>query len=137
MRAITLHQPWASLWLTDAKIHETRTWPTRHRGSLAVHAGLRPMREREISHSLHCLCQDYLGPNYLKNLVTGAVVGVVELIDCVSSNGFVPDPHDLLCGDFSPNRWLWRRGKFVRFETPIDYRGRQGLWTFAATDIHW
>jgi hypothetical protein len=38
MRALTLHQPWASLVALGAKAIETRSWPTSHRGPLAIHA---------------------------------------------------------------------------------------------------
>jgi hypothetical protein len=41
MKAISLWQPWASLWVSGRKIHETRSWRTRHRGWLAVHAARR------------------------------------------------------------------------------------------------
>jgi hypothetical protein len=32
MKALTLHQPWATLVALGAKQIETRSWPTRHRG---------------------------------------------------------------------------------------------------------
>lgn len=41
MRAITLWEPWATLWAGGKKVHETRSWPTKHRGLLAVHAAAR------------------------------------------------------------------------------------------------
>src|SRR5438093_913975 len=39
MRAITLYEPWASLWVMGEKIHETRSWPLNGLGWIAVHAG--------------------------------------------------------------------------------------------------
>lgn len=39
MKALTLHQPWASLIAVGAKTIETRSWSTSHRGALAIHAG--------------------------------------------------------------------------------------------------
>lgn len=42
MKAITLHQPWASLVVVGAKTVETRSWATSYRGPLVVHAGKRP-----------------------------------------------------------------------------------------------
>lgn len=132
MKAITLWQPWASLWLTGAKIHETRNWSTQYRGALAVHAALRAIREVEISQELHMICQDYLGPQYVRRLATGAVLGVVELVDCVTTNGFIPiSRQDIVCGDFSADRWAWRRGAVIqKFARPIDSRGRQRLWNW-------
>lgn len=39
MKALTLHQPWASLIALGVKTVETRSWSTRYRGPLAIHAG--------------------------------------------------------------------------------------------------
>lgn len=38
MKALTLWQPWASLVALGAKTIETRSWSTRYRGPLAIHA---------------------------------------------------------------------------------------------------
>lgn len=40
MKAITLHQPWASLVAEGVKTIETRSWSTKYRGPLVIHAGL-------------------------------------------------------------------------------------------------
>lgn len=39
MKALTLHQPWASLIAVGVKTIETRSWATKYRGPLAIHAG--------------------------------------------------------------------------------------------------
>lgn len=38
MKAITIWQPWASLIACGAKRYETRSWPTKYRGPIAIHA---------------------------------------------------------------------------------------------------
>lgn len=38
MKAITLHQPWASLVVFAHKKIETRSWATKHEGWLGIHA---------------------------------------------------------------------------------------------------
>jgi hypothetical protein len=38
MKAITIWQPWASLLAIGAKKYETRSWPTKYRGTIAIHA---------------------------------------------------------------------------------------------------
>lgn len=42
MKALTLHQPWATLVAYGIKTIETRSWSTRHRGPLAIHAAVTP-----------------------------------------------------------------------------------------------
>lgn len=41
MKALTLHQPWATLVALGIKTVETRSWYTPYRGPLAIHAGLK------------------------------------------------------------------------------------------------
>lgn len=46
MKALTLHQPWASLVACGRKKHETRSWPppsTSIGTEIAIHAGKKPM----------------------------------------------------------------------------------------------
>lgn len=45
MKVLSLHQPWASLVACGYKRIETRSWSTRHRGPLAIHATRQPPRE--------------------------------------------------------------------------------------------
>lgn len=49
MKAITLHQPWASLIALGVKTIETRAWSTNYRGPLAIHAAktTKPWRNLE------------------------------------------------------------------------------------------
>jgi hypothetical protein len=39
MKAITILQPWASLIACNAKQIEIRSWATKYRGEIAIHAG--------------------------------------------------------------------------------------------------
>lgn len=41
MKALTIRQPWASLIAEGVKTIETRSWATKHRGPLAIHASKR------------------------------------------------------------------------------------------------
>lgn len=48
LKMLTLHQPWASLIAVGAKSIETRSWSTRYRGPIAIHAGLSPAAMKDI-----------------------------------------------------------------------------------------
>jgi hypothetical protein len=39
MKALTILEPWASIIACGAKQIETRSWSTKYRGSIAIHAG--------------------------------------------------------------------------------------------------
>ena len=93
MKAITLTQPWATLVAIGAKQIETRSWATRYRGPLAIHAaaGLGPVGGRRGL--VRVLCgspfQNTLGPIYgygvmnIDAMPRGAIVARCELVDCV------------------------------------------------------
>lgn len=135
MRAISLWQPWASLWCSPRKIHETRHWSTDYRGWLAVHAAKR--FEKNHPPELASVLRAQFGEKWFKTLPTGAVIGVVRLTGCMPTDQ-VPERYDgakgtrtyrenLLCGDFSPGRFAWERGGFHLFEKPVPFRGLQGF----------
>lgn len=129
MKAISLWQPWASLWLSPRKVHETRHWPTDHRGPLCVHAAKRLVTD--CGEELDEICISEFGALWRRTLPRGALLGTVDLIDCLPTNArpmFMPmNGDDLACGDFSADRYGWRRDSFSLFDKPIPYIGRQGF----------
>lgn len=133
MKAISLWQPWASLWLSPRKVHETRHWYTRHRGPLVVHAAKKFIKD--LDGPLRAILDDEFGGHWAMDLPTGALLGVVELVACKETSlgptqaSIAADPDDLNCGDFSPQRFAWQRSTYTLFKAPVPYIGRQGLFS--------
>jgi activating signal cointegrator 1 len=132
MRAISLWQPWASLWCSDRKVHETRHWPTAHRGWLAVHAAKRFEKDFD-GDPLQDILGDEFGPQWGLELPTGAIVGVVKVVACKPTvtlfKNAAANDDDLACGDFSEGRFAWEREEFSVLPQPIPYRGQQGMFS--------
>ena len=75
MKALSIRQPWVDLLVEGSRTVEIRTWATRHRGPLLLHAsGSYGIPEREASARLGRGRPD---PSRL-----GAIVGIAELVDC-------------------------------------------------------
>jgi hypothetical protein len=75
MKALSIRHPWVDLILAGTKTIEIRTWATRYRGPLLLHASSAyGISERETAARLRLPAPD---PATL-----GAVVGVAELVDC-------------------------------------------------------
>ena len=128
VKVITLWQPWASLWLTTRKVHETRHWRTNYRGELAVHAAKREC-DYAVDAGLEDVCIQEFGSRWRDHLPRGKIIGVVQLIDCYSSNDRFPlDNSDRICGNFRPDRWLWKRGQFLKLARPFPIVGKQRIW---------
>lgn len=126
MKALTIREPWASLLAVGAKRVETRGWPTRHRGPLAIHAGRRWTRGEQDA-------WDDLGWISLRGRrpARGCVVAVAQLVACermtpelIAEQGRL----ELSYGLWEPGRWAWRLEGVVALPEPIAVRGRQGLW---------
>jgi activating signal cointegrator 1 len=129
MKALSLWQPWASLWCSKRKVHETRRWRCRHRGWLLVHAAKR--FEKGLDDPLRLILDDEFGPCWAMDLPTGALIGMVNVVDCQPtqspSGDAAASDDDRECGDFSPGRFAWKRDEFRLFDQPIPYRGARGI----------
>src|SRR4051794_40815165 len=127
MKALSIHQPWAWAILHAGKAVENRSWPTRHRGPLLVHASRsRASYERETLADWPALYGVTL-PS-VESLAFGALVGTMTVTDCVRADpqrpafvpGVGPDP-------WAEGPWLWLLAEPVAFAAPVAYRGAQQL----------
>lgn len=136
MKALSLHQPWASLVAARAKRLETRGWGTSYRGELAIQAGKRwdrqqralalstPFREALAQH-LGCEPGQLL--HRLDELPRGSVVAVAVLVNVVRTDHLgVPEPERSF-GDFSPGRFAWVLEAIYPVAPAVPCRGYQGL----------
>ena len=75
--AISLKQPWAALVVAGLKTIEVRTWPTKRRGPILIHAS-KTIDERPEGW-LHIATPE------LKRTAAllGGIVGAVDLTDCI------------------------------------------------------
>lgn len=116
LRALSLKQPWAWLVVNGYKEIENRNWQTHHRGPLLIHASM--SKEDFNEEELHYIRRDYrvVVPTELE---IGGIVGVVDVVDCVTEHrskwfsggyGWVLD---------NPRRLPFRECKgFVKFFRP-------------------
>lgn len=144
MRAITIRQPWASLIALGYKRMETRSWNTKVRGWVAIHAGLGmpaglrigqrlPVGEFEVERDRSgglLLQGESLSWPY--RLPMGAVVAVGELFQTRSTNSIEhkPDPREASLGDHSPDRFAWSLASVSGLRRPLYVPGAQGFWTW-------
>ena len=87
IKAITLWQPFASLWLSPAKVHETRHWPLKYRGWLAVHAA--KTFEDSLSLEVSDILARIYGPRWPITLPRGAILGAVKVMACYRTEDVV------------------------------------------------
>lgn len=134
MKAISLWQPWASAIVAGVKRNETRHWPTKHRGPVAIHAAKRCTRaEREcfddlleMSSESTAAFGDHLALDF-DTLPFGKIVGVANLADCVPTFSLKVSALENLWGNYDSGRWAWQFDTVWRLRDPIPCVGRQGI----------
>lgn len=132
MKAITLHQPWATLIALGLKHYETRSWPTTYRGNLAIHAGKTVIFDRQAMPLVAAALAAH-GIHDAKQLPLGGVVCICKLKNVYHTEAVRPylSADELAFGDFSDGRAAWDLEIVTVFSQPIRASGKQGLWDWA------
>lgn len=103
MKVLTIREPWASLILEGKKTIETRTWKTKHRGTILLHASKNP-----------------------KSKISGCIFAVATLKDCQE---MIKEHEEKACCEVYPNANSW----FLEDIKPTELKeikGNLGLWDF-------
>ena len=136
MKAITLHQPWASLIAVGAKKIETRSWrpPDDLIGqTIAIHAGKKIVNFGSGS-SFNRAVTEHLGAEWLREIPRGAMLCTATLADAEQMNFLNreswPEGHELLFGEYGISRWMWRLENIAVFDPPVPARGHQQFWNW-------
>jgi hypothetical protein len=79
LRAITIRQPWAWLIVNGHKDIENRSWATRHRGPLLIHAG---QSEADLDEAELAGIERKHRIKLPREFERGGVIGVVDVVDC-------------------------------------------------------
>ena len=135
MKALSLWQPWASLMAAGLKTIETRDWPTRYRGPLAIHAAKRPLTRMDKALMYEWACKGLLPSSWMgRELPFGAIVAVVDVLDCRRTDSLWGElsAKEAEYGNYESGRWGWITRNVRPLEPPIPWHGMQGL--FEITD---
>lgn len=126
MKAISLWQPWASLWACGRKHFETRHWATHYRGELLVHAAQK-ICVNDIDDALRSICEDEFGRHWAVELPRGALIARCRLMDCIPTARLHVDKDESAQGNFALGRYGWDPADMALLDHPIPWRGRQSL----------
>jgi hypothetical protein len=116
IKIISIKQPWASLIAHGLKDVENRTWPTHYRGLVFIHASQRgdPISRDDI--------EARFGVRPPVDLPEGGIVGITEIVDCVSSSKsrwHAPNHFAFVLENSKPLPFLkWKGGLSLRDAPP-------------------
>jgi hypothetical protein len=150
MKVLSLLQPWASLVAIGAKRIETRSWATKYRGPLAIHASKALWKfngKDEIERLIGLTLWESGLYHQPKDLPYGAVIATCNLVDvrymlqgklyryengAVIAGGGIPMPSEpeLSFGDYTLGRFAWVLEDVRQLPEPIPAKGHQSLWNW-------
>ena len=125
MKVLTIKQPWATLIIQGDKRFEFRSWKTKYRGELLIHAG------KGIDKEAAKRLEKYLP----KELPIGKILGKVSLVDCIRMS---PDFKEKLLKENSEiytkssfqENYGWQLDNVEVFDELIEAKGHLSLWEF-------
>lgn len=81
MKAITIRPEWAWLIIHAGKDLENRSWQTKHRGPLLIHASSQPAKNAA---EIRKWAAAHLGIEIPREIPMGGIVGVVDVVEMVT-----------------------------------------------------
>lgn len=143
MKALTIWQPYASLIAIKAKRYETRSWPTKYRGPLAIHAAAKNPADvyKILDFDTNQLIQKALSPEGDTNITTlrakclpvGKIIATAKLTNCILiTEDFAASvsPEERTFGDWTIGRYAWELEDVEILAYFPQIKGKQGLWNF-------
>jgi activating signal cointegrator 1 len=138
MKVLSLLQPWATLVITGVKKYEVRSWQTKYRGALLIHASAKkPSRRERLFFEGADYFRDYI--DSMDHLPYGAIIGEVNLV-AIHETGWLlqhleTDPYhpwsrELVFDDYTPGRFAWKLTEARELGYVLPLKGTLGLWEY-------
>ncbi|MDR2223588.1 MAG: ASCH domain-containing protein [Flavobacteriaceae bacterium] len=117
-KAISVKQPWAELICLGVKDIENRTWKTKFRGRVYIHAPAKEDKSSRLT-TEQVNAIDHIEETRLE---LSAIIGEVDIVDCVQN-------HKSIWAEKGEGIWHWVLKNPVFYEQPIlNVKGKLGLW---------
>lgn len=146
MKTLSIKQPWASLIASGIKNVENRTWRTKHRGRIYIHASAKrsfdsltkglttAQLEKVAEHNMASYPKNILISNVKLDYLTSAIIGEVDIIDCVLNHPSVwAEQTNIFLMDIKEEKpiWNWVLANPVLYDKPIlNVKGALSLWEY-------
>lgn len=129
MKALTIKQPWASAIMSGYKRFEFRTWQTKYRGELLIHAG------KGIDKEAMERLKKYLP----KEIPFGKILGKVNLTDCIKvtpqlQEELLKENNEIYTNNSFKSDYAWKLENIEVFDKPIETKGMLSLWEYDYKD---
>ena len=128
MKVLTIKEPWASLIINGYKEYEFRSWKTKYRGKILIHAGMSLEKDAAKRFSEYNL-------EYYK----GAIIGEATITDCIlvdtKFNEELRKINPLVYARSNHvETYAWKLENIKKYDKPIYIKGKLGLWNYEVGD---
>ena len=128
MKVLTIKEPWASLIINRYKEYEFRSWKTKYRGKILIHAGMSLEKDAAKRFSEYNL-------EYYK----GAIIGEATITDCIlvdtKFNEELRKINPLVYARSNHvETYAWKLENIKKYDKPIYIKGKLGLWNYEVGD---
>ena len=125
MKVLTIKQPWATLIMQGNKRFEFRSWQTKYRGDLLIHA------EKGIDKEAMRRLAKYI----LEDMPTGKILGKVTLVNCVKMSPefkdiLLKENKDIYTDSSFKENYGWQLEDVEVFDEQIEAKGKLSLWEY-------
>lgn len=128
MKVLTLKQPWATLVAEGIKKYEFRSWKTKYRGKVLIHAGSGIDKE---------------GMKKYRNLdlefPSRRIIAVVEIEDCLELDGKlnkkILEEDNIAYGNKIRTGYAWKLNNVKKINCNKEIKGQLGLWNIQGIDL--
>lgn len=124
MKALTIKEPWATLVIEGYKEYEFRSWKTKYRGKILIHAGM--TIEKDMLNRFSCYNLEY---------TPGSIIGEAILTDCILVDEYfnkkLRDMNEVVYGKSNHTEtYAWKLEEIKKYDKPIPVKGKLGLWNY-------
>lgn len=125
MKVLSIREPWASLIIEGYKEYEFRSWKTKYKGKILIHASL-SMEKTNLKKF----------KDYNINIKPGYIIGEAILEECIEvTDDFEKELYkkDKIVYAKSEHKrvYAWKLSNVKKYDEPIRAKGKLGLWNYS------
>ena len=121
MKVLTLRQPWATLVAEGIKKYEFRSWKTKYRGKILIHAGVGIDKDDMKKYE-----------NMNLEFPSRRIVAIVEIEDCLELteelNKKIIAENNIAYGNKVRTGYAWKLNNIKKVDYNKEVNGQLGLW---------
>lgn len=134
MKVLSIKEPYASLIKDGIKKIETRSWKTKYRGKIYIHASIAKL-SKEVKEN-----EELMNLININNLSYGHIICSANLIDCVEMteefiNEVKKNNNEYITGLYKVGRYGWILDDIKILKEKIPAKGKLGIWNYESEDL--